>query len=281
MHITVGADPEIFLRQNGVPHSAWELIPGNKEKPHAVRDGAVQVDGCAVEFNIDPVSTKEAFRHNINSVLSVLRDMVPPEYEFDMSASIEFTASHFASLPPEALELGCDPDLDAYTMEENEAPDAESRIRAAGGHVHVGWREPNADPTDPSHRAAGAALAKGLDWFLGMPSAVIDPDKVRKSLYGCAGAFRAKPYGMEYRTLSNFWLKNDGLIDFVYDRTMQACEAVMSGGFRPKVLDTGLIDEATAIINGLVDGPEAEEWMVKQGVITSSNLMEMKELAHG
>ena len=28
-------------------------------------------------------------------------------------------------------------------------------------------------------------------------------------MYGKAGAFRPKPYGMEYRVLSNFWLTSD------------------------------------------------------------------------
>ncbi len=36
-----------------------------------------------------------------------------------------------------------------------------------------------------------------------------DKDTERRGMYGKAGAFRPKPYGVEYRTLSNAWLSND------------------------------------------------------------------------
>src|SRR3546814_1862742 len=51
-------------------------------------------------------------------------------------------------------------------------------------------------------------LVKQLDWYLGLWSLGKDKDKVRRSLYGKAGACRIKPYGVEYRVLSNFWIKN-------------------------------------------------------------------------
>ena len=51
----VGADPEIFLGDaDGGLVSAYGLIKGDKEHPFPVTNGAVQVDGMAAEFNIDP-----------------------------------------------------------------------------------------------------------------------------------------------------------------------------------------------------------------------------------
>ena len=47
-----------------------------------------------------------------------------------------------------------------------------------------------------------------MDFFLGLPSVLYDADTERRKLYGKAGAMRYKPYGVEYRTLSNAWLKN-------------------------------------------------------------------------
>ncbi len=41
-----------------------------------------------------------------------------------------------------------------------------------------------------------------------MPAIILDKDKVRTRNYGKPGNFRPKPYGMEYRTLSNFWIND-------------------------------------------------------------------------
>ena len=47
-------------------------------------------------------------------------------------------------------------------------------------------------------------------------------------MYGKPGAFRSKPYGLEYRTISNQWTKNAELIDYVYKQTLYASEFVNS-----------------------------------------------------
>ena len=40
-------------------------------------------------------------------------------------------------------------------------------------------------------------------------------DPLRRKLYGRAGRFRVKPYGLEYRTLDNYWL-GTGDVDLYY-----------------------------------------------------------------
>ena len=60
------------------------------------------------------------------------------------------------------------------------------------------------------------AVIKAMDLFLGVPSVLMDNGIDRKKLYGKAGAFRSKPYGVEYRTLSNFWIFKPELIDWVW-----------------------------------------------------------------
>jgi hypothetical protein len=54
----------------------------------------------------------------------------------------------------------------------------------------------------------------------------MDDGEMRKQLYGKAGAFRAKSYGVEYRTLSNFWIFKNELIRWVWDNTQRALDAV-------------------------------------------------------
>ena len=228
MSILVGCDPELFVKKDGVLVSGHGLIPGTKRNPHPVNKGAVQVDGMALEFNTVPASSKEEFLGNIESVMRELANMVPG-HELVAESVAHFGLDFIKKQPKEAVELGCDPDYCAYTGQPNPRPDAETPFRTASGHIHIGWTE-GEDPNDPSHFHRCIGVAKQMDVFLGTASVLFDPEgATRRDLYGKAGCFRPKPYGMEYRTLSNKWLKNKPLIEFVYDRVIQGMEALMKG----------------------------------------------------
>lgn len=67
MKLLVGADPELFVSDNGKLVSCHGLLPGTKAEPHRVERGAVQVDGMAAEFNIDPAGDEETFITNLNT----------------------------------------------------------------------------------------------------------------------------------------------------------------------------------------------------------------------
>jgi hypothetical protein len=54
-------------------------------------------------------------------------------------------------------------------------------------------------------------------------------------LYGKAGACRYKPYGVEYRVLSNFWVIDKTLRREVWFRSCRAMKA-MSSSFLPQVV---------------------------------------------
>lgn len=227
MNIMVGCDPELFVTQDGKFRSAWGLIPGTKEKPHRVEGGAVQVDGMALEFNIDPVTTEDDWVKKINSVMGQMRAMVP-EYEFAVVPSAKFNGNHFRSQPEEAKELGCTPDFSAYTLKENPKPDNKTTMRTASGHVHIGFCE-DADPNSDEHMIRCATLVKQLDCYLGLPSVLFDKDKARRQMYGAAGAFRPKPYGVEYRVLSNAWLLSEARMRFVFNQTVNAVNDLVNG----------------------------------------------------
>jgi len=62
---------------------------------------------------------------------------------------------------------------------------------------------------------------KQLDWYLGGWSTQVDPDTVRRNLYGKSGAMRFKPYGVEYRVLSNFWLTSADRKKQMWNRLQQ------------------------------------------------------------
>lgn len=203
---TYGADPEIFLKKKGKAVSAFGLIPGTKSLPFPTEHGAYQVDGTAVEFNINPTPMYdfEKFNFHITTTMKTLKAALPG-FNFNISPVQEYTQEYLDSLPDAAKELGCDPDFSAYTLLPNPAPDYTRLFRTGAGHVHVGWGSDI--PTDnEDHIEICANFVKALDATVGMFMTVIDTDPRRRELYGKAGAFRPKPYGVEYRTPSNLWL---------------------------------------------------------------------------
>lgn len=239
MDILVGADPEVFVRdKKGRFRSAHGLIPGTKKEPYKVKDGAFQVDGMALEFNIDPARTREEFVHNIGSVLAQLGQAVP-KYDLAIIPTAHFHGNHMRVQPKEALELGCEPDFDAYTEQENKRPNANLNMRTGAGHVHLGFTD-GADPKDPEHFQRCVTLVKVLDAFLGIPSLEWDDDVQRRTLYGKAGAFRPKSYGVEYRTLSNAWLKDERLVGFVFDAAQNAVKFLQSGQRLPEQVERSI-----------------------------------------
>lgn len=230
MKVLIGCDPELFVvDEKGTPKSAYGLIPGTKKEPFKVPKGAYQVDGMALEFNIDPAETEDEFVDNIKTVMQRLREDVPPKYKFHIKPSVKFHGNHINAQPEEAKELGCEPDFSAYTMQENPKPNANTTLRTASGHIHIGL-EDNADVTSEAHMIKYATLVRHLDLFLGVRSLKWDKDKTRRKLYGNPGAMRLKPYGVEYRVLSNQWLEREELVRFVYRQTLRCIEDLKTNG---------------------------------------------------
>jgi len=229
MEILIGADPEVFVRnkQTNELVSAHGLIPGSKENPYPVPLGAVQVDGMALEFNIDPARTREEFITNIKSVYTELGKMVP-DFALGIQPVAFFSQSVMDSSPEEALMLGCDPDFNGWTLQQNIMPEAKSSMRSAAGHIHIGWTN-DAQPFSIEHFELAATVARQLDYYLGVYSLLWDKDNRRRSLYGKAGAFRPKKYGMEYRVLSNVWLSDDSLMGWVYDSAYKGVTDLFNG----------------------------------------------------
>ena len=205
--ILIGADPEFWVVKDGKPVSAYGLVDGTKEKPQPLTHGAVQVDGMALEVNINPAETWREFRRNLVSVMSEVRQLIPEEYDFSFEPVALFGKDYIQSQPEEAKELGCQPDFCAYTGEANDTPDAGKGFRTAAGHFHIGWCD-GVDIELPAHVEACRTITRELDATLGVLTQLWDRDRTRQELYGNRGAFRPKPYGVEYRVPSCAWLKD-------------------------------------------------------------------------
>jgi hypothetical protein len=228
MDIKIGCDPEFFVKKDGQYVSAFGLINGTKYNPQLVDGGAIQVDGMALEFNIDPAKTAEEFSGRIQNVLKQFREIIPSEYEFAFDPVAQFGEEYIRSQPPEATELGCTPDFNAYTGETNPKPNASVPFRTASGHIHIGWTE-DVDPYDPEHFEACCMLVKELDHSLACLEKFWDSDTQRKELYGAYGAFRPKPYGVEYRVLSNAWVRDPDLMQFIFKVVNDCFDHLRSG----------------------------------------------------
>lgn len=227
-NVTLGCDPELFLvDETGKFISAVGLIEGTKEKPDPIDDlgNALQIDNVSVEFNIKPASNKAEFLGSINKVLDVLEERMREKKLF--LSIVPATEFHWDQLQTmQAQTFGCEPDFNAWSGEVNPKPYCDNlQLRSAGGHIHVGYSNPN--------QANKMNLIRAMDVFLGVPSVMFDKDELRRKLYGKPGAFRPKEYGAEYRTLSNFWIKSKEMQEWAYEQTMKAISFLNAGGFVP------------------------------------------------
>jgi hypothetical protein len=195
------------------------MIGGTKSEPRKVPFGAVQEDNVNAEFNIDPAGNQADFVHNLKSVMRTLEGMLPVGHQVLVKSSHEYEQDVLLNAGPSALEFGCDPDMNSLTREFNDSPNPFTTLRTAGAHVHIGWDDADCDHTKYN-------VSNMCDLLLGLWSVNIDRDVRRRSMYGKAGASRLKEYGVEYRTLSNFWLKDEDKMREVYDRSVLAAQNV-------------------------------------------------------
>lgn len=227
--ITIGADPEFFLETKSkstlIPSQG--RVPGTKDNP-AVIDGTdfkVLRDNVAAEYNIPPATNKYDFLSSIETGMGLVLASIPYDKRKNIQISKKSSGliNHKHLNNTEALNFGCEPDFNAWTISENviDRDSIDERFRCVGGHVHVGYLEkyPNINPL---------ILVRCMDLFLGVPSVILDPDKERRKLYGKAGAYRPTKYGIEYRTLSNFWIHEPRFINFVWDNTITAISFAVS-----------------------------------------------------
>ena len=220
-NITLGADPEIFIENDVEIVSAEGLTEGgSKHFPRPISEvgHAIQEDGIMFEYNIPPSATEEEWVENHKFCLDYLEILANANgYKLSNVVSAEINPRYLQT--PQATTFGCEPDFNAWTKQINPRPLASDwQLRSAGGHIHIGTKE---DPIE---------VIRAMDLFVGVPSIIKDPGgERRRELYGMPGAYRIKPFGCEYRVLSNFWIFSRELVEWVYNQTAKAIDFVESG----------------------------------------------------
>lgn len=212
MTVTIGSDPEVMIQDvtSGRIISAAGLIGGTKGKAtpmEGLPEGfGYQEDNVMVEYNVPATSDIRAFTRNIACGLDYIARMIERinvNYTIDREPCRVLMADQLTH--PGAQTFGCSPDFNGHMSGDanpNISKDGlvtpEGEWRFNGGHVHIGY-----DAQVPKHIAAQFA-----DVFIGLKSIGKDVQKKRRELYGTAGRYRPTPYGIEYRTLSNYWIFN-------------------------------------------------------------------------
>lgn len=204
-----GTDPEVFVEDsagNVIP--AWVFLPAKKDSPNLFWDG------FQAEFTAVPSSCQDRLGQNIRSQLSYLKSKLPSGAHLSARSVVEIPKSILRSAATEHVDFGCRPSLNAYGLSGRVVPDPrELGIRFAGGHIHWGFYKKDY----PEARIADAIkLVDATIGLIGVSLAEGRDDPRRREFYGLAGEFRLPAHGVEYRTLSNFWLASPSVYHLIF-----------------------------------------------------------------
>jgi len=193
----IGYDVESFLEIDGQPIAAEKFLGGSKNNPEALDDQVVShPDNVMAEFASRSPFDHQYLRDIISNDIKKLVQRVAPAKVLLISA-MDCPSGMLADSTL-AEEIGCDPDYrDGRMREPISTPDI-GHYRYAGGHIHFdGHKDLPAD-----------IAARVCDVLLGAPLVAMgEKQEGRRTVYGLNGLYRPKSYGIEYRTLSNFWAK--------------------------------------------------------------------------
>lgn len=222
-NITIGSDPEygVIDIETGTPISCVGLLGGTKEKPIDIGNGCTKMeDNVAAEITIPPVTNELDFINYIVYGRSVVDDhLLESGCKTVATSTLKYPLSQLKT--KEAQEFRCVEALDVYTRDEIMPPKVSEdyNMRSFGAHIHIGWKgEKSAKTFLP--------LIYMLDAYLSLPALFIDNDRKRRELYGKAGEFRIKPYGIEYRSLGGGMLESTDRLSWIFTRTMEVIDAI-------------------------------------------------------
>lgn len=260
--VDFGSDPEFFFISNGELVESNKIIGDEGLfLGHSTNGRPVCTkDGVQAELNPMPYRCREGMGIHIASLFKELQRTIlsnnGSKILFD--GVIKLSEEKMDELSDESKKFGCAPSRNYYTRKASEIkvnPEVYP-YRSAGGHIHIGKIEhfrsnlcaidPKAviphpletlHPGDPlpkiehvdesikflhlKHRL----IVRLLDTVVGNTCVLIDKNpaqKERRKVYGKAGEYRLPKHGLEYRSLSNFWLRSYQLVSFVFGLTRLA-----------------------------------------------------------
>lgn len=260
--VTFGADPEIVVANKGSVIPSWELgfVKGEKNapdwdiltkinKPSEENTIGILRDGPAIEFNYKGPKHSTAALGLRQAIRAINYLLVENKIVGNAAILEEYKINKKFRNHQEYLNIGCDPDYDAYNVISGDLqsgirprPDPEmfGDFRFCGGHIHIG-----ATPEWPIEFPK-EVFVKFLDiWYFSLAS-IYGTKTRRREYYGKPGIFRDKTYGVEYRTPSNAWVGDQSILDgldwYVFNLLNSHLDDKVYSGLT-KLYRSGVLDE--------------------------------------
>ena len=243
--IYLGCDPEFFIKnKDGGVVGAEKVLPKEGLNNPATDGGLnkIIIDGVQMEINPRAATCRAHLANDIKSCFAQIDTILKVkgnDLQLFNGITVEMKPEELAALDEQSRKFGCAPSNNKHTSSVSKIDvDPETYMfRSAGGHIHLGhpygssaeinrgidWK------LNPEYRALTEKeqqlkVVDLLDIVVGNTCVLLDRDPSnaeRRKVYGRAGEFRTPPHGLEYRTLSNFWLKHIHLYSFVFEMARQ------------------------------------------------------------
>ena len=230
--VMMGCDPEFFFEKKGQIIGSEKVIDIKKGLPiklyksgsnPSIGKGESKfiVDGVQAELNPKPDTCRARLGNEISQCFSLLYEKMQTDKELSINfnPTVQITKNELMSLDEQSRKFGCTPSKNTDKKLNNSicVKDATKyKYRSAGGHIHLGFQ--GCESKIKTVMKEPERLIQIMDIIVGNTCVLIDRDIgniERRKNYGRAGEFRTPPHGIEYRTLSNFWLKSYPLMSFV------------------------------------------------------------------
>lgn len=195
----LGSDPEFFVQKDGKVVSS-EVV-GRIDNTYDTFD--LVRDGIPLELQPDKHNCRQvSFRNIALGMLHTVKTLKKKGLKLDLRTGVTIEKDIFRKIKSEDKRFGCSPTKGLY-KDKNRVTGLRTRFRAAGGHIHYTVK---LDSLEEEQN-----LVKLWDLMVALPFVVLDKDPAnieRRKNYGRAGEYRRKDYGIEYRVLSNLWLRH-------------------------------------------------------------------------
>lgn len=265
--IALGCDPEFFFRMGGKIIEAEKILPeeglsytklhessefGLSSVVSSPNGGKVTIDGVQAEINPRAHKSVAGLASEMGSCIKHLSQNAEiGGYALDFSQIVHLDDSDLSKLSEKSVKFGCSASKNINIVGDSiiTVDPKKYNYRSAGGHVHIGSLE----QFDAVYEALRQPerVVRLLDILLGNTCVMIDRSEgniERRKVYGKAGEFRTPPHGLEYRTLSNFWMRNYQLMSFVFEMS-RLCVNLVADNLDKRFVMLSDMDDIQKAIN--------------------------------
>ena len=244
----IGCDPELFLFDKVLDRivPACGLVEGSKESPiMLINGGMVQLDGTVLEFGTPPVDAEgtnfsSALRQTLDIIRKQLFDKHGDRYELRCGASAAYSPQDITQ-NHEGLLVGFSPQ---YIMMREQAP-VRGILQSVeklplnnvpiGGHIHFGFVDSMLSEKVQDYSAMRyISVLKRSELHRYLSDVNCSSVRRRNDVMGFpegTPTIRVKPYGIEFRNLSSYWLACHSVADLFSDLHSATVNACVGGRF--------------------------------------------------